>query len=117
MTLIPKVLCEPHAVLWREINKRINNSTFYFNFTCQALIKLKTCESLEVISEKLQTQLAIMGGSHNILRWATSDDVILGDFCGYKQAGNLKRKGVCMQTKQSTINTSPEHLKKIMRFC
>lgn len=52
---------------------------------------MKTCESLEVISEKLQTQLAIMGGSHNILRWATSDDVILGDFCGYKQAGNLKR--------------------------
>lgn len=92
MTLIPKVLCEPHAVLWREINKRINNSTFYFNFICQALIKLKTCESLEVISEKLQTQLAVMGGSHNTLKWATSDDVILGDFCGYKQAGNLKRK-------------------------
>lgn len=53
---------------------------------------MKTCESLEVISQKLQTQLAIMGGSHNILKWATSDDVILGDFCGYKQAGNLKSK-------------------------
>lgn len=69
-----------------------------------------------VSSQKSQAQFATLGGTLNTLKWATGDDVMLGDCYVYKQlVARLKRerKLACKQDNQQT-NTSDEHLNKII---